>query len=138
MNINTRAFLYLVQQTRSHMSAGGSIVAISSLGSQRVIPNYGAMGPAKAAMESIVKYLATELAEDNITVNAVCGGIINTASIQKFPDYQSLLKKVIEQTPAGRIGDPEDIAHAVAFLCRKESRFITGQVLVVDGGLSLY
>jgi enoyl-[acyl-carrier protein] reductase III len=137
MNINTRAFLYLVQQCRSRMLNGSAIVAISSLGSRKFIPDYGAMGPAKAAMEAVVRYLAAELAADNINVNAVCGGVIQTESIKKFPHYKSWLDDIIARTPAGRIGCPEDIAAAVAFLCRDEARYITGQVLVVDGGLSL-
>jgi len=137
MNINSRSFLYLVQQCLTRIPAGGSIVALSSLGSRKVVSNYGALGPAKAAMESIVRYLAVELADKGINVNAVCGGIINTTSIEKFPNYQSWLDNMIKKTPSGRIGQPKDIANAVAFLCRKESRFITGQILIVDGGLSL-
>lgn len=138
MNVNSRAFLYLTQICRSHLSSGSSIVAISSLGSRKYIPDYGPMGPAKAAMESLVRYLAVELAQDKINVNAVCGGIIDTESIRKFPDYQSWLKEIVTKTPAGRIGTADDIAAAVAFLCRSEARYITGQVVIVDGGLSLY
>ena len=120
------------------MPAGGSIVAISSLGSTRVIPNYGAMGPAKSALESIVRYLAAELAHDNIRINAVCGGIIETDSLMQFPDYENYIKKIVEHTPAGRIGKPEDIADAVGFLCSPAADFVHGHVFVVDGGLSLF
>ena len=120
------------------MPSGGSIVAISSLGSTRVIPNYGAMGPAKSALESIVRYLAVELAAKNIRVNAVCGGIIETDSIMQFPDAENYLKEIVERTPAGRIGKPEDIANAVLFLCSTAAEFVYGHVFIVDGGLSLF
>ena len=138
ININTRSFLYSVQKCVSLMPEGGSIVAISSLGSTKVIPNYGAMGPAKSALESIVRYLAAELASEKIRVNAVCGGIIETDSLMQFPDAEYYLKEIVERTPAGRIGKPEDIADAVLFLCSASAEFVYGHVFVVDGGLSLF
>jgi enoyl-[acyl-carrier protein] reductase III len=137
LNINARAFLYCSQKCVPNMSEEGSIVAISSLGSERVLPNYGAMGPAKSALESIVKYLAVELAENRIRVNAVRGGIIQTDSIYKFPDVTEWLEDMIKHMPAKKIGKPEDIANAVSFLCSESARYIFGEVLVVDGGLSL-
>lgn len=114
LNINTRAFLYCTQKCISKMKEGGSIVAISSLGSQRVLPNYGAMGPAKSALESTVKYLAVELARHQIRINAVSGGIIKTDSIYRFPGATDWLEEVVKKTPAGRIGMPDDIANAVS------------------------
>jgi len=138
LNINTRGFLYSVQKCVALMPAGGSIVAISSLGSAKVIPNYGAMGPAKSALESIVRYLAAELAVENIRVNAVCGGIIETDSLMQFPDAENYIKKIVGHTPAGRIGKPEDIANAVLFLCSAAAEFVYGHVFTVDGGLSLF
>jgi enoyl-[acyl-carrier protein] reductase III len=138
LNINTRGFLYSVQKCVSLMPVGGSIVAISSLGSARVIPNYGAMGPAKSALESTVRYLAAELAPEKIRVNAVCGGIIETDSLMQFPDAEYYMKDIVERTPAGRIGKPEDIANAVLFLCSSSAEFVYGHVFVVDGGLSLF
>jgi enoyl-[acyl-carrier protein] reductase III len=137
LNINTRSFLYCAQKCISCMSEESSIVAISSLGSQKVIPNYGAMGPAKSALESVVKYLAVELAESHIRVNAVSGGIIQTDSIYQFPDVSEWLEEAIRHTPARKIGKPEDIANAVSFLCSESACFIYGEILVVDGGLSL-
>jgi enoyl-[acyl-carrier protein] reductase III len=137
LNINTRAFLYCAQKCIPIMLENSSIVAISSLGSQKVLPNYGAMGPAKSALESLVKYLAVELAEHHIRVNAVSGGIIETESIYKFPDVSEWLGNVIKSTPAKEIGAPEDIANAVSFLCSEAASFIYGEILVVDGGLSL-
>jgi enoyl-[acyl-carrier protein] reductase III len=138
LNINTRSFLYCVQKCVPLMSNGGSIIALSSLGSHKVIPNYGVMGPAKAALESLVKNLEAELAGENIRVNAVCGGIIETDSLNHFPDKDQWLKNAIGRTPAGRIGKPEDISAAVSFLCSTFASYIIGQVIIVDGGLSLF
>jgi enoyl-[acyl-carrier protein] reductase III len=137
LNINSRGFLYCSQKCVPQMTEGSSIVAISSLGSERVLPNYGAMGPAKSALESIVRYLAVELSDNHIRVNAVRGGIIQTDSIYKFPDVSEWLEDLIKHTPAKKIGKPKDIANAVSFLCSDSARFIFGEVLVVDGGLSL-
>jgi enoyl-[acyl-carrier protein] reductase III len=137
LNINSRGFLYCSQKCVPQMTEGSSIVAISSLGSERVLPNYGAMGPAKSALESIVRYLAVELSDNHIRVNAVRGGIIQTDSIYKFPDVSEWLEDLIKHTPAKKIGKPKDIANAVSFLCSESARFIFGEVLVVDGGLSL-
>jgi enoyl-[acyl-carrier protein] reductase III len=137
LNINTRAFLYCAQKCVPLMPPGSSIVGISSLGSHHVLSNYGAMGPAKSALETIVRYLGVELSEKGIRVNAVNGGIIKTESINKFPNAAEWLEKLVKKTPAGRIGKPEDISNAVSFLCDQSSEFINGEILVVDGGLSL-
>lgn len=137
LNINARGFLYCVQKCVPLMKRGGKIVAVSSLGGQRVVPNYGAMGPTKAALETTVKYLAAELAAEDIQVNCISGGFIETDSLRNFPEYEQLIQNVIRKTPANRLGTPDDIAEAVFFLISPAAKFIYGQVLVVDGGLSL-
>jgi len=136
MNTNARGFLLCVQKTVPLMK-GGSIVAISSLGSGRVVPNYGAMGPTKAALESIVRYLAFELAPRGIRVNAVSGGYIKTESIMKFPNAGALREEARKNTPGKRLGTPDDIADVVMFLINPDSRWIYGQTVVVDGGVTL-
>jgi enoyl-[acyl-carrier protein] reductase III len=136
MNVNARAFLHCAQRCVPLMKEG-RIVAISSLGSQRVMPNYGAMGPTKSALESIVKYLAVEMAPSGIRVNGVSGGLVRTESVEKFSQSRSLLREVAERTPAKRIGTVEDIADVVAFLVGPMSSWIYGQIIVADGGLSL-
>ncbi len=136
MNINARGFLQCAQKSAALMKEG-NIVAISSLGSIRAVPNYGAMGPTKAALESIVRYLAVELAPAGIRVNAVTGGFVETDSIQKFPEADRLIQEAISRTPAKRLGTPEDIAEVVMFLLSPTARWIYGQTIVADGGLSL-
>lgn len=136
MNINARAFLYCAQKSVPLMKEG-KIVAISSLGSQRTIPNYGAMGPTKAALESIVRYLAVELAPSGIQVNGVLGGLVETDSIKKFPDPEKFIVNAIDRTPAKRLGTADDIAKVVMFLVSPQSNWIYGQIIIADGGLSL-
>jgi enoyl-[acyl-carrier protein] reductase III len=134
MNINARAFLRCVQNAVPFMKSG-KIVAISSLGSQRVVPRYGAMGPAKAALEAMVRYLAAELAPAGILVNGVSGGFIQTDAIKWFPE--ELIAEARRRTPALRLGTPEDLAEVVAFLVSPAANWICGQTIIADGGLSL-
>ncbi|HNX68822.1 MAG TPA: SDR family oxidoreductase [Candidatus Omnitrophota bacterium] len=139
MNINAKAFLALTQKVLPIMEPKkeGSIIAISSLGSHRFIPNYGAIGISKAAMESVIRYLGVELMQKGIRVNGVSGGLVDTDALKAFPFFDAFKNEVLKRTPAGRIGKPEDLARVVAFLCSPESSWIVGQVLIADGGLSL-
>jgi enoyl-[acyl-carrier protein] reductase III len=136
MRTNAEAFLFLSQRLLKHMPDGGRIVALSSLGSTRFIPGYSATGVSKAAIETLVRYLGHELAERKITVNAVSGGFIDTDALKMFPNYDELVSEVIRRTPMGRIGTPEEIAEVVVFLCTPRARWVTGQIIVVDGGYS--
>jgi enoyl-[acyl-carrier protein] reductase III len=135
LNANARALLSLARATAPQMEEGSSIVAISSLGSTRVLENYVLVGTSKAALESVVRYLAVELAP-GIRVNAVSGGVVDTGALEHFPNKEEMLRSV-ERTPAGRLVEPEDIAAAVSFLCSPDASMIRGQTVVVDGGFSL-
>jgi|SRR5215472_9819611 len=137
MNVNARSLLLCVQKCIPLMK-DGKIVAISSLGSSRAIPNYGALGPTKAALEATVRYLAAELAPTGIQVNAVSGGFVRTDSIRKVPRADELAEKTAARTPAGRLGTPDDIAGVVLFLLSPSASWIYGQTIVADGGLSLF
>ncbi len=139
LDINAKAFFLLTQQVLPSMqkSGGGGIIALSSLGAHRFIPNYGAIGVSKAALETLVKYFAVELAPYNIRVNGVSGGLVDTDALKSFPRYEEFKKEVLARTPAGRIGKAEDLANVVAFLTLPESAWIYGQTIVADGGLSL-
>lgn len=136
MSINARSFLHCVQRCRPLMK-DSAVVAISSLGGRTAIPNYGAIGPSKAALEASVRQLAMELGPDGIRVNAVAAGITEGRTISLFPQAETLRSHVAKNTPLGRIGTPEDVADVVAFLLSRDARWIQGQVLVVDGGYSL-
>jgi enoyl-[acyl-carrier protein] reductase III len=135
INANARALLSLARVAAPQMPAGSSIVAISSLGAQRVLENYILVGTSKAALESLVRYLGVELAP-NIRVNAVSGGVVETEALEHFPNKEEMLKAGAAN-PVGRLVSPEDIAGAVAFLCGPDADMIRGQTIVVDGGFSL-
>ena len=91
----------------------------------------------KAALESLTRYLAVELAPQGIRVNAVSGGLVKTEALDHFEDRENMIEQATQDTPAGRMVTPEDIARAVAFLCLPESQMIIGQTIVVDGGMTL-
>ena len=135
MNANARAMLALARATAPQMTEGSSIVAISSLGSQRVLENYVLVGTSKAALETVVRYLAVELAP-RIRVNAVSGGVVDTGALEHFPNKEEMLRSA-ERTPAGRLVAANDIAGAVSFLCSPDATMVCGQTLIVDGGFSL-
>jgi enoyl-[acyl-carrier protein] reductase III len=137
MNANARALLALARAAAPTMRAGSSIVAISSLGSVRVLENYVLVGASKAALEAVVRYLAVELAPRGIRVNAVSAGLVETDALQFFPNREDMLAHSRARTPAGRMVEPDDVAGAVAFLCSDDAAMVCGQTLVVDGGFSL-
>jgi len=138
MDINAGALLPLVQHLL-HMPAKGprTVVAVSSLGAIRAIPNYTAVGASKAALESMVRHLAAELAPHGVRVNAVSAGTVDTDALKHFPNREQLLEESSRRTPAGRMITPQDVANVVVFLCTEYASMIHGQTLVVDGGYSI-
>jgi enoyl-[acyl-carrier protein] reductase III len=137
LSVNARSFLLCVQEATSGMASGGRIVAISSLGSGRVLPEYGAIGVSKAALEALTRSLAWELGPRGILVNAVAAGVIDSPTIRHHPHADEILARAAEQTPTGRLGTGEDVARVVLFLLSPLSAWVTGQTLVADGGMSL-
>lgn len=141
MNINARAFLFAAQQAVPMMEkrGGGHIVAITSQGGDRVIDDYIVVGASKAAINSLTRYLAVELASKNIVVNAISPGIVETDVLKHFAalKQEGLLDDVTANTPAGRLVTPEDVAGVVAFLCSPAAQMIRGEIITVDGGLAL-
>lgn len=141
MNINARALLFAAQRAVPLMEprGGGHIVSISSPGSRLVLPDYVVIGASKAALEAITRYLAFELAPKHISVNAVSPGMVETEALDHFDviAVRDLRTQAVNRTPAGRLVTPEDIAQVVAFLCTPAAEMIRGQVIVVDGGITL-
>jgi len=139
MDINARALLLMAQRAAPLMEGrGGKIVSVTSMGSTRYIPMYGAVGASKAALETITRYLAMELGKKGINVNAVAAGVIDTDSLKMFPNREDLLADARSFTPKGRLAEPADVARVVALLCSEEADWICGQVIVADGGHSLH
>lgn len=141
INTNARAFLFAAQSAAVLMekSNRGVMLAITSPGSQRVLPDYISVGASKAALESLVRYLAVELASRNIIVNAISPGMVLTDALQYFQamSQPGIIDKTIAATPAGRLVTPEDIAELALFLCSPRASMIRGQVIVIDGGMIL-
>ncbi len=137
LNANARALLSLARACAPDMESGSSIVAISSLGAERVLGNYVLVGTSKAALESVVRYLAVELAPRGIRVNAISAGVVETDALDHFPNREEMLRAGTTRTPAGRLVEPDDIAGAVAYLCSPDAAMVCGHTLILDGGYSL-
>ncbi|GAK01326.1 enoyl-[acyl-carrier-protein] reductase FabL [Geomicrobium sp. JCM 19055] len=139
MNVNAKALLLCAQKAVPLMEKNGQghIVSLSSLGSIRTLENYTAVGVSKAAVESLTRYLAVELAQKNIRVNAVSGGVVDTDALKHFPNRDEILESSAKNTPAGRIVEPHDLTSTIMFLISDEASMICGQTIIVDGGISL-
>ncbi len=132
-----RPFWLLTKLCLDKLPSGSSVVGITSTGSRKFVPGYSAMGAAKAGVEALTRQLAVELSPRGIRVNTVCGGLIDTDALRYFPERERMVDFATTYTPLGRMGRPQDMADAVRLLVSPRAAFITGQVLVVDGGLSL-
>jgi enoyl-[acyl-carrier protein] reductase III len=141
MNVNARAFLLAAQRAAPLMEkrGGGAMVAISSIGSNRVLPDYVAVGASKAALEALTRYIAVEMGSKNIVVNAVSASLVETDALKAFAVLgdPTTIPQAIAHTPAGRLVTPEDIAGVVAFLCTPAAFMIRGQIINIDGGYTL-
>lgn len=138
MATGPKALLLGAQEaTKLFGDKGGTIVAVSSVGNFRCLQGYAAMGAAKAALETLVRYLAAELGARNIRVNAVSGGAIDTEALNDFKNQDEMKADWIARSPFGRLGTADDIADVIAFLCSDQSRWIHGQTIIADGGATL-
>lgn len=140
MDVNARSILRCVRRAAPLMEQAGwgRIINLTSPGSSRVLPHYGAIGLSKAVVEALTRYLAVDLAPKGIIVNAVSPGLVATDAVTAFPvDLQETFAYATGRTPAGHLVTPEDVAGVVAFLCSDEARMIVGQTILVDGGYSL-
>jgi len=137
---NAAPLLWLTQAAAEVMRSrgGGKVIAISSHGSIRSFPNYGAIGASKAALESLVRHLAFELGPSGINFNCVLAGMVATEAVKTMPHSQAILGKSQElMLVKNRELTPESVANAVAFLASPLSDMIQGQTLLVDGGISI-
>ncbi len=137
METNAFALNLLAQRAAPLMGAGGRLIAMSSLGSVRAMPNYAFIGASKAALESLVRSLAQELGPRGIRVNAVSAGVVETDALAYFPNREELLASFRARTPAGPVLTPEEVAGAVYLLCLPEATMINGHTLFVDGGFAI-
>jgi enoyl-[acyl-carrier protein] reductase III len=140
LQTNAATLIWLTQAAAAHLMKRppGKVIAISSHGSQWAVPNYGAIGASKAALESVVRHLALELGPQGVNFNAVLPGIVRTDAIRTMPDVENILKAVEQRSLVmRRTLEPEDVAGVVAFLASPAADLIQGQTLVVDAGVSL-
>jgi len=137
METNALAVNLLAQRALPLMKDGGRIIAMSSLGASRAMPDYGFIGASKAALEALVRALAQELGPRGIRVNTVSAGVVDTDALAHFPNREALLQNFAHRTPAGPVLTPDDVAGAVYLLCLPEASMINGHTLVVDGGFCI-
>jgi NAD(P)-dependent dehydrogenase (short-subunit alcohol dehydrogenase family) len=119
---------------RNLMKRGGRIYAMTSSGGHSVLPNYGAVSAAKAALESHIRQLAMELGHLGITANAIMAGVTDTPALRKIPGNHKMLEVARAKNPSGRLTTPEDVAKAISLLSDDNAFFISGNVIGVDGG----
>lgn len=139
-NLIVRSLVLLVQHAVPLMDGrSGRIITVSGHGTDFTLPNYAALGSAKGAVETWTRYLAYELGPRGITANCLSPGVIDTDSARYYlgPEFSTLNQRVSAMTPLRRMGRPEDVAGAAVWLASAHSGFVTGQVIRVDGGLSL-
>jgi len=136
LDIMAHSLVYWVQSLvqRNLMGRGGRIYAMTSAGSTRIFPTYGAVSAAKAALESHIRQLAFELAPLGITINAIRAGVTDTPALRKIPRHEQMAETAATRNPMGRMTTPADVAAAIAVLCQQGTHWITGTVIGVDGG----
>ena len=132
--ISSYSFVALAKKAWPMMNANGALLTLTYLGSVKSVPNYNAMGPAKASLEANVRFLAADLGPHSIRVNAISAGPIKTLAAAGVSGMIGLLKHVESMTPLRRNITIEDVGNAAAFLCSDLASGITGEVLYVDGG----
>jgi enoyl-[acyl-carrier protein] reductase I len=137
LDISTYSLTRLAKAAKPLMSEGGSIVTLTYLGGERVVPNYNVMGIAKAALEMSVRYLASELGEQNIRVNAISAGPIRTLASSAVGGILDMIRHVEETAPLKRTVTQQEVGNAATFLCSDLASGITGQVLYVDSGYNI-
>jgi enoyl-[acyl-carrier protein] reductase I len=138
MDVSAYSFVALAQRAAPLMEAkGGSMVTLTYMGSEKVIPNYNVMGVAKAALEASVRYLAHDLGPKGIRVNAISAGPIRTLAAAGISDFKSILHHVAEHSPLKRNIDAEEVGKTALYLCSDWGSAVTGEVLHVDAGYNI-
>jgi enoyl-[acyl-carrier protein] reductase III len=136
VDVMAHSLVYWAQELvgRGLMGRGGRIYAMTSAGGTRVLPHYGPVSAAKAALESHIRQLAAELAPLGITANAIRAGVTATPAAQKIPGYESIAAEARRRNPQGRMTTPADVARALVVLAHPDTYWMTGNVIGVDGG----
>ena len=134
MEVSCHSFATLAKICSPHMKTGGSLLTMTYLGADEAVPHYGLMGPVKAALESLVRYMAMELGQSNIRVHAVSPGPIPTRAASGIDAFDELMQSAIDKSPLGRLVSLQEVAQLCAFLCSDAASGMTGQTIYVDAG----
>ena len=134
MEVSCHSFATLANLCAPHMTQGGSMVTMTYLGADEAVPHYGLMGPVKAALESLVRYMALELGEQNIRVHAVSPGPIMTRAASGIQAFDALMQDNMAKAPLKRLVTLNEIANLSTFLCTDAASGMTGQTIYVDAG----
>jgi len=135
-NVMAHSLVYWTQDLvrRDLLGRGSRIFSMTSEGSQRVVPNYGAVSAAKAALESHTRQLAFELGPRGVLVNCINAGVTDTAALRKIPGNEKMIEATLRRNPQGRMTTPEDVAATIVALSQPDVKFVSGSVIFVDGG----
>jgi enoyl-[acyl-carrier protein] reductase I len=136
-NISAYSLLGLAREATSLMTNGGSIIAMTYYGSEKVVPHYNVMGVAKASLEATTRYLAYDLGPRRIRVNCISAGPVQTLSARGISGFTTMLKHYQEHAPLKRSCDPAELGHTGVFLASDGASAITGQVIYVDCGYQI-
>jgi enoyl-[acyl-carrier protein] reductase I len=136
-NISAYSLLGLAREATSLMTNGGSIIAMTYYGSEKVVPHYNVMGVAKASLEATTRYLAYDLGPRRIRVNCISAGPVQTLSARGIAGFTTMLKHYQEHAPLKRSCDPAELGHTGVFLASDGASAITGQVIYVDCGYQI-
>ncbi len=134
MSLNARAFFELILKLKNQLVSGASVIAMSSEGAARAVPNYTLIGASKAALESLCRHLSVELSDSQIRVNILSPGSVLTDSWNVFPDKEERIAQVKTKIPGNELTTLDEISSVALFLCSDASRGINGQTIVVDRG----
>jgi len=137
MDISCHSFFRMARRATPLMTEGGTLLAMSYHGAQRVVPNYNLMGPVKAALEAACRYLAYELGPRKIRVHAISPGPLKTRAASGIKDFDRLLNDAVERSPVGELVDIMDVGFTCAYLATPYARRLTGQTVYVDAGASI-
>lgn len=137
MDVSCHSFIRMARLAAPLMTEGGSMFAMSYYGATRVVPNYNVMGPVKAALEAVCRYLAFELGTKGIRVHAISPGPLKTRAASGLKDFELLLNEAAHKAPLGELVDVMDVGFTCAYLATHLARRITGGTVYVDGGANI-
>lgn len=137
LDISAYSLVKLCQELEELLNPGGSVLTMTYYGSEKAVPNYNVMGVAKAALEACVRYLAVDLGQKNIRINAISAGPIKTLAASGISGFKNILKTIEEKAPLGRNITQEDVAKTALYLASDLASGVTGEVIFVDAGYNI-